>query len=148
MPRSWPQADPVPGPNLPTPMPAPAPFAPLRQVRKSVSGKGDPQHQILVLDLSKAGRIDTDKLEAYMTKVALVKGGPELHSVTALLVVAPLLSSDKVANGLEGERRRIYDKLVAKDWAPNLVTVRASKKTLGEAEQVQLLLPCVVVLPR
>lgn len=82
--------------------------------------------QLVWIDFTKRGKVTIDELDQLvgLAKAISDKGS----SKTAILVLAPTLASDRVKNGLIGERCRMEDKLLSKGLFPEAITIAAHKE--------------------
>ena len=94
------------------------------------------QYQITVLDLTKTGKMTPDTLDTYMMWVQAQS--PTNGRFYVLMTLCPTLASDRAVNGVEGERRRLFDKLAAKGYTSHMVTISCkTDNTHGNARRRQ-----------
>ena len=94
------------------------------------------QYQITVLDLTKTGKMTPDTLDTYMMWVQAQ--APTNGRFYVLMTLCPTLASDRAVNGVEGERRRLFDKLAAKGYSSHMVTISCkTDNTHGNARRRQ-----------
>ena len=105
-------------------------------------------YQIIMLDATKFGTLDQDRVDKLVNSMLAVGGESEFKTKTCMLLVLPTMASDSLrgVRGLEGERVRFYNKLTSKGLVVTAVHITCSKALLGNAAKRSSVFPAFLCM--